>query len=193
MTLQDTRTRRVDPTTLRRWREEDPSLRVLDVRTRAEYEFGHIPGAVNIPLQQLQDVCGLVAKRPAGRIVVTCQLGPRSESAEELLRQNGCTDASVLEGGMSAWQQAGGEIEHGQPLWSLERQVRLAAGSLVVAGVLGSLRFPALRFLSGAIGGGLVFAAVTNTCGMGKLLARLPYNRRSGQDVDQAVRALTES
>lgn len=193
MTLQDTRIRRVDPTTLRRWREEDPSVRVLDVRTRAEYELGHIPGAVNIPLAQLTDVCPVVAERPVGRIVVTCQLGPRSENAEELLRQRGCTEATVLEGGMRAWQQAGGEMEQGQPLWPLERQIRLVAGSLVVTGVLGSLLYRPLRFISGGVGAGLVFSAVTNTCAMSKLLERLPYNQRSGRDIDEAVRALTRS
>lgn len=191
MTLEDTRSRSVDPTMLTQWRRDDPALRVLDVRTPGEFELAHIPGAVNIPLAQLRQVCPDVARRPSGRIVAICQTGPRAEQAERLLRENGCAQASVLEGGMSAWQASGGDVERGRPLWSLERQVRLAAGSLVVTGILGSLRYPALRFFSGAIGGGLVFAAVSNTCAMGNVLSRLPYNQRSRQDVDQAVAALT--
>ncbi|WCO68777.1 DUF2892 domain-containing protein [Iamia majanohamensis] len=76
--------------------------------------------------------------------------------------------------------------------WDLERQVRLAAGSLVLAGIVGSLRYPRLRFLSGAVGAGLTFAAVSDTCAMGSLLSRLPYNRTAPScDVDRVVAELT--
>lgn len=76
-------------------------------------------------------------------------------------------------------------------MWSIERQVRLVAGSLVAGGVLASLRFPKARFLSGAVGGGLVFAAVSNTCTMGVLLGKLPFNRANAGDLDAALAALT--
>lgn len=135
MTLEDTRTLSVDVATLRRWRDSSEHVEVLDVRTPAEYEAGHIPGSVNIPWAQLPPVCEDVAG----------------------LAQR------------------------------LERQVRLVAGSLVVGGVLGSVRYPPTRFFSGAVGGGLVFAAVTNTCAMANVLSRLPYNRRSQRDIRAAV------
>ncbi len=191
MTLVDTPAGSVDASTVATWRREDPSLRILDVRTPGEFELGHIPGAVNIPLAQLKHVCADVARNVSGPLVVTCQTGPRSREAEQLLQDHGCAKATLLNGGLNAWQAVGGDIETGRPLWSLERQVRLAAGSLVAAGVLTSLKFPAARFLSGAVGGGLVFAAVSNTCALGNVLGRLPYNQRSRQDVDDAVRALT--
>lgn len=191
MTLHDTLPRSVDVATLRDWLSTDPSLRVLDVRTVAEFEPSHIPGALNIPLSQLGEICADVAQRPAGRIVVTCQAGPRSQQAESLLREQGCAQATVLDGGMNAWQAQGGNTEQGQPHWALERQVRLVAGSLVLGGVLGSLRYPSLRFFAGAIGGGLVFAAVSNSCAMGNALSRLPYNQRSSQAIRQAVDSLT--
>jgi hypothetical protein len=82
----------------------------------------------------------------------------------------------LLEVGMQAWQAVGGEVNVGKPRWALERQVRLVAGSIVLASILASLRVPKARFLAGAIGGGLTFAALSNTCAMGSLLMKLPYN-----------------
>lgn len=191
MTITDTRPGPLDVSTLRDWLSGDSPAQVLDVRTAAEFEVGHIPGSVNIPLSQLPRVCGDLSSRGAGRIAVMCQSGVRSQQAEELLRRNGCTQARVVDGGLNAWQAMGGDIEQGRPLWPLERQVRLVAGSLVLLGVVGSLRYPRMKLLSGAVGGGLAFAAASNTCAMGNVLARLPYNQRSKQDVDAAVAQLT--
>ncbi len=191
MTIADTQPRRLDIKTLREWLADDAPAQVLDVRTAAEFEVGHVPGSVNIPLSQLPRVCQDLAGGGRGRIAVMCQSGVRSEKAEELLRENGCSDARVVDGGLNAWQSMGGDIEQGRPLWALERQVRLVAGSLVLLGVVGSMRYPRMKLLSGAIGGGLAFAAASNTCAMGNVLARLPYNQRSRQDVDEAVARLT--
>ncbi len=193
MTTEATATRGwIDATTLRRWREEDDPLRLLDVRTAAEFENAHIPGAVNIPLDQLKSRCGEIRSGLEGaRLVVLCQSGPRSQQASTLLAKHGCSEAVVLKGGVNAWAGAEGELEEGQPKWAMERQVRLAAGLIVLVGILGSLRLPKLRFLSGAVGGGLTFAAVTNTCAMSRVLGLLPYNRGSRSDVDRAVAELT--
>jgi rhodanese-related sulfurtransferase len=191
MTSADTLPRRLDVSTLREWLSGDAPAQVLDVRTAAEFEVGHVPGSVNIPLSQLPRVCQDLAGSGRSRIAVMCQSGVRSEKAKELLRENGCAAARVVDGGLNAWQAMGGEIEQGRPLWALERQVRLVAGSLVLLGVVGSKRYPKMKLLTGAIGGGLAFAAASNTCAMGNVLARLPYNQRSRRDVDDAVARLT--
>ncbi len=96
----------------------------------------------------------------------------------------------VLDGGMTAWQGTGFEVNRGVQRWDLERQVRLAAGSVVLASVLASVVAPKLKWLAGVAGGGLVFAAVSNSCAMGRLLARLPYNRGPSFDVDTVASQL---
>jgi len=176
---------------LKQWRGTDPSIRLLDVRTTAEFEAGHIPGAVNIPLPQLAGVCEPIRDGLHGRLVMICQGGPRARQAHQMLQEHGCRQAAVLEGGMNSWTSAGGDVQHGRPRWMLERQVRLVAGSLVVTGILGSLINPRARLLSAAIGAGLVFSAVTDSCAMGNVLSRLPYNKGSRHDIDQAVAVLT--
>ncbi len=98
----------------------------------------------------------------------------------------------VLDGGVNAWTAVGGDVVRGQAKWALERQVRLVAGSIVLAGVLASTRVPAAKWAAGFVGGGLTFAALSNTCAMGNLLGRLPYNR-SDSDVAGTVAALVRN
>ena len=90
----------------------------------------------------------------------------------------GFTNLVNVDGGTSAWQSAGLPVVEGKKVMSLERQVRIAAGSLVVIGVIvGQFVHPGGFALSAFIGAGLVFSAVTNTCGMGMLIAKMPWNR----------------
>jgi hypothetical protein len=98
------------------------------------------------------------------------------------------TDVAVLTGGMNAWMAADAPVERsGKARWALDRQVRLVAGGIVLAAVLASIWFPALRYIAGFIGAGLFFSAVTNFCLMAILLSRLPYNRGPAVDVDAAI------
>jgi rhodanese-related sulfurtransferase len=166
-----------------------PGIAVLDVRTPGEFETAHIPGSVNVPLDQLDRHAERLASADI-QIAVVCQSGGRAEKAHQQLKGAGATRTAVLTGGMGAWAESGGPTEDGRPRWAMDRQVRLAAGSLVLAGILTSLRWPKARFLSGAIGGGLVFSAVSNTCGMAAVLAKLPYNRSSEEATDRAVSSL---
>ena len=109
-----------------------------------------------------------------------------------MLRAAGHDGVQVLAGGLAAWEQAGLPVERGRPRWSMERQVRGVAGGLVLAGALGGLfGWRPLGALSAAIGGGLLFSALTNTCGMAKVLARLPYNQDAQTDVAATIAALT--
>lgn len=178
---------------LRRLLADEIDVRLLDVRTPGEFAGGHIAGATNIPLDQVRSVAGELASAKGNTLVLICQAGSRANSARDILNGAGCANVSVLAGGMTAWSSAGGQVESRSGRWTLERQVRLAAGSMVFLGIAVSVAWPAARYFSGAVGGGLVFAAVTNTCAMGLLLGKLPYNRGRSCDIRAAVGGLTRS
>jgi rhodanese-related sulfurtransferase len=168
----------------------DPTL--IDVRTPAEFEAGHIPGAVNVPLDELKgsidDLCRVLSDHD---VVLVCRSGARAGQAQEVLQSAGLSSPTVLSGGIVDWERTGGDLNRGRQAWELERQVRLAAGSLVVAGILGSTVAPKAKWLSGFVGGGLVFAAVSNTCAMGMALAKMPWNRRGARATGSALDQLT--
>ena len=170
----------------------DPTL--IDVRTPAEFEAGHIPGAVNVPLDELKGSLGdLRAVLQDHDVVLVCRSGQRAGQAQEALRGVGLGHSKVLTGGLVGWEATGGDVNRGRQAWELERQVRLAAGSLVAAGILASRVAPRAKWLSGAVGGGLVVAALSNTCVMGMALARMPWNRRGARPTGSALDQLTRT
>jgi rhodanese-related sulfurtransferase len=159
---------------------EDLGWQYIDVRSATEFAAGHIPGAVNIPMEEIESRLGdLRSNRPT---VLVCQAGMRAEIARSLLAGR-VEELSVLTGGTDAGVEAGLPlVASTQTRWALERQVRLGAGLLVLSGViLGFLVNPAWYWLAGFVGGGLVFAGTTNYCAMGHLLALLPWNRRGSR------------
>jgi len=155
-------------------------LTVIDVRSPAEYAGGHVEGALNVPLERLAEAVPALRDAAARNgLAVVCATGGRSAQAVAQLTAAG-VPASDVPGGTSAWQAAGhpmGRVEGARQVWAMDRQVRLTAGSLVLTGLIAGRRFPRARLLSGAIAGGLVFSAVSNTCAMAKALGKLPYNR----------------
>jgi len=155
------------------------SIRLIDVRTPAEYEAVHIEGAKLMPLDRLDPAN---ARANANDLcVIVCHSGKRASQACEKLSAAGCSNLAVLEGGIAAWEQAGLPVKRGRQTLSLERQVRTAAGLLVLTGVaLGAWVHPAFYGLSAFVGAGLTFAGLTDWCGMGLLLAKMPWNQRSG-------------
>ncbi|MFJ3508708.1 rhodanese-like domain-containing protein [Streptomyces luteogriseus] len=168
-------------------------LIVIDVRTPGEYALGHVPGAHNIPLDHLDAALpSLSAAAERGELLVVCASGARSATACERLADEGIA-AATLSGGTTAWTQLGHDTHRPagtRSPWAMERQVRLAAGSLVLAGLVAGRRWGAARVLSASVAGGLVFSAVTNTCGMARILARLPYNQPDAADLDATLAAL---
>jgi rhodanese-related sulfurtransferase len=169
----------------------EPTTLVLDVRSPGEFETSHIDGAVNIPVDRLDPHLREIVARSGGTMLLVCQSGGRAEQAATKLSREGRSDLVLLDGGMNAWQQAGAPVRRGDvQRWALERQVRLVAGGIVFASVLASLWVPGLQWVAGAIGLGLFVAAVTNTCLMGMMLSKLPYNRGPACDIDEALTRL---
>lgn len=183
--------RRIDAVTLERLLAEDADVRVLDVRTPAEFESAHIPGAYNVPLDTLGEHAAELERHLSEPVMLVCKSGSRANQACEKLAATGMANLHILDGGMQSWDDGRRPVRRGRQRWDLERQVRLVAGSLVLAGIAGSVFVPSLKYVSGFVGAGLAFAAVTNTCAMGMALSKLPYNREAGCDVEGVVRDLT--
>jgi rhodanese-related sulfurtransferase len=147
----------------------------VDVRSPSEFASGHIPSAVNIPMDQIE--ARLDDLRPDPAILLICQMGKRARMTASLLEP--CRpEITVLEGGTNAWIEAGLPIvANVKTRWSLERQVRLAAGALALIGaVLGFFVNLHWIFLSAFIGLGLMFAGLTDICPMAEVLGKLPWN-----------------
>ena len=159
----------------------DNHVELIDVRTPAEYREVHVEFARNVPLEELQPAALMesLSDAPNNPLYIVCQQGGRGQQACQALLKAGFTRAVNIEGGTAACVEAGLPLVRGKKTIALERQVRIAAGSLVLLGVLLAwFVHPAFIVLSAFVGAGLVFAGTTNTCGMGMLLARMPWNQR---------------
>lgn len=157
--------------------EAGGECQVIDVREYSEFNSERIADAQLMPLSNFEKHAAEIDHSKP--VYLMCRSGNRAKQAAEKLSAKGFTDIHVIEGGMAAWAGAALPVVKGESkVWSLERQVRFAAGSLVVTGVvLGFVVSPYLFILSGFVGAGLVFAAVTDTCAMAMVLARMPWNK----------------
>ncbi|MBL6279597.1 rhodanese-like domain-containing protein [Micromonospora fiedleri] len=180
----------VDVATARALIANNPDTLIVDVRTPGEYDSAHVPGSINLPLDQVDAHLGRIVEDAGGRMLLICQSGARATQACTKLANAGLPAATVVTGGMNAWITAGGPVERGRERWSLERQVRLVAGAIVLLSIVISIWVPAARFVAGFIGAGLTFAALSNTCAMGMMLTKLPYNRGATCDVDASLARL---
>jgi len=171
---------------------DEPALRILDVRTPGEFESAHIRGAYNVPLDSLAEHVREIGTVTEATVVLVCQSGQRARKADDALRAVGMSNLHILDGGMNAWVAAGLDVVRGRKRMSIERQVRTVAGALAATGgILALLVNPLFAAIPAAVGSGLVFAGLTDTCAMGMMLSRLPYNRSASCDPTAVVRALT--
>jgi rhodanese-related sulfurtransferase len=167
--------------------------RVLDVRTPGEFETAHIAGAYNVPLDLLREHRDDIINHLDEDVVLVCRSGQRATQAEETLRSAGLNNVHILDGGITAWEARGFAVNRGAQRWDLERQVRLVAGAIAMTSITGSVAVPKLKWVAAAIGGGLTFASLTNTCAMGMALSKLPYNRGATCDAQTVVAQLVGS
>ena len=169
----------IRPADLAQLRQGGKRVELIDVRTPAEFREVHIDFARNVPLERLDPRALTEELRGVeGPVYVVGHSGGRGKQACERLAAAGLIEVVNVEGGTTAWVAAGLPVARGKKTISLERQVRIAAGSLVLIGVLLAIFVhPYLIGLSAFVGAGLVFAGITDTCGMGMLLARMPWNQ----------------
>ena len=182
----------IDSTQLRQLMQDDPHLRILDVRTGGEFETVHIPGSYNVPLDTLREHVRDLAdvEHP---VVLVCQSGGRASQAHETLARAGKSTLHILEGGMSAWQSSGGDVLHStSDRWAMDRQVRLAAGAITLLAIVISWFVPKTKWIAGGVGAGLTYSALTNTCAMAAILGKLPYNRGKACDIAGVLDGLNQ-
>jgi len=170
----------ISPQELSQLRQNGNPLDLIDVRTPVEFREVHVEFARNVPLDRLNPQT-IQAERNGSveqPLYVICRSGSRGKQACEKLIAAGIANVVNVEGGTMACEAAGLPLVRGQKTISLERQVRIAAGTLVLIGsALGFWVHPYFIGLAAFVGAGLTFAGVTDTCGMGMLLARMPWNQ----------------
>lgn len=170
----------ITPQELWALRNQGKKIELIDVRTPVEFREAHVEFAQNIPLDRL-DPQRFLQERGSNKdepLYLICQSGFRGQRACALFEKIGFVNVINVEGGTQNCEKAGLPVVRGKKAISLERQVRIAAGSLVFLGGLLSLFVSEwFAILPALVGCGLIFAGITNTCGMGMLLARMPWNQ----------------
>ena len=161
-------------------------FKLIDVRTPAEFGEVHVTSARNLPLDRLDPAAVAAEAGSEGPIYFICKSGGRSGKACEKLIASGFSDVISVDGGTTACEAAGLPVVRGRKAMSLERQVRIAAGAIVFGGVMlaafadNDMLEKIGLGIAGFVGAGLVFAGITDTCGMAMLIARMPWNQVSG-------------
>jgi rhodanese-related sulfurtransferase len=168
----------ITPQELSERKQRGESINLIDVRTSVEYREVHAQFARNVPLDQLNPTDVLAGHDTEEPLYVICRSGSRASKAAEAIVAAGFHNVVNVEGGTQAWDAAGLPVVRGQKAVSLERQVRIVAGLLVLTGaLLGYFVNVNFLWLSAFVGAGLTFAGITDTCGMGMMLAKMPWNQ----------------
>jgi rhodanese-related sulfurtransferase len=175
--------RSIDVRELARMQQES-CIDLIDVRTPVEFRQLHAVGATNIPIDVLglENIRGARSGRSDDPLYVICASGQRSRRSIQKLTKLGIDNVVNVDGGTSAWEQAGLPVIRGQRTLALPQQMQIAAGTMVTTGfVLGMGVHPAFNLLSVAVGLGLIFAGLTGYCPLSSLIARMPWNQCESQ------------
>ena len=172
-------------------RNEGKPVDLIDVRTPVEFREVHAEGARSVPLDRLDPPAAMRGRngKRSEPVYVLCRTGSRAKQACDMFVTAGFSNVILVEGGTLAWEEAGGPVVRGKKAISLERQVRIAAGSLVLLGAVLALTVDLwFVLLSAFVGAGLLFSGISDTCGMGMLLARMPWNQVRNDELTSCSR-----
>ena len=162
-------------------KQTNEAVELIDVRTPVEFREVHAVGARNIPLDTINPQ-QIISQRNGNSdqpLYLICKSGSRSAKAAEKFISAGIENVISVQGGTSAWDQAGLPVRRGKKAISLERQVRIVAGMITLLGSIAAIATGNVYFagIPAFIGAGLTFAGITDTCGMGMVLAKMPWNQ----------------
>lgn len=176
------------------WLASPDAPTVIDVRTPAEFAGTHITGALNVPLDLIEQHAVDIAEHLDGEVLLVCRTDRRASEAARLLAPTIGGRGHVLSCGMAQWEQEGYAVERGVGgPWAMERQVRATAGALVLTSILASTAASRAKWLAGGIGAGLLWSGVSDTCGMAAVLGRMPWNQHvDNPTVSSVTRSLKE-
>lgn len=161
--------------------QKDPEIKLIDVRTSGEYGSEHIQGSKNLPLGS-KELSSFIESNKNSKVYIICQSGKRASMACENLSKLS-ENLVLVEGGVNAWKEKQFEISKGKGVISIERQVRIICGFLILSGIILSQSInPSFIFLSAFVGIGLAFSGITDTCAMGILLTKMPWNNNLKAD-----------
>ncbi len=151
---------------------------LIDVREPGEFQTESVEGSINIPLSSFGATYSKL--KSSETTYVLCQVGARAASAAAHLAQKGFPSVIVVSGGINAWKHEDLPTMRGaRHIWPMERQVRFAAGLLILTGIGLSFINPWFLGISAFVGCGLVFSGLTGWCGMALILAHFPWNKNS--------------
>ncbi|MEZ6056173.1 MAG: rhodanese-like domain-containing protein [Planctomycetaceae bacterium] len=156
---------------------------LIDVRTPLEFQEVCAAHARNVPLDQLDPHAIMQGRNGSADkpLYIICKSGSRGAKAQQKFIDAGFTNVINVDGGTEAWVKAGLPVRRGKKVMSLERQVRIAAGFLVFVGsVLAHFVHPYFLGIPAFVGAGLMFAGITDSCAMGLLIAKMPWNKCQG-------------
>jgi len=167
---------KIDPKTTQKWMQEGKAV-LIDVREPDEYIKEHVPEAHLVPLSGFNPED--FPKEHDKVAVFHCLSGGRTEASAAQILRTGFREVYQLEGGINGWRAAGLPVnENAKAPISIMRQVQIAAGSLILLGmVLAVLVNPWFAALSAFVGAGLTQAGITGNCAMASVLKHMPWNR----------------
>ena len=156
---------------------KNPKIKLLDIRSVLEFNQVHIKDSINIAIDTLSFRIKELSK-PGQGYIIFCRTGNRSLIAADMLLQAGIHNIKIMEGGITRWQKDKMPVIRGKVCVSLERQIRIIAGSLFLFGIIMSwFVHQAFIGISIFISCGLIYSGITDNCLMGMLLMKLPYNK----------------
>jgi len=157
---------------------EKEEISVIDVRTPGEYKSIHIEGAVNYPLDQIKLSVMDEHFKDGETVFVICSSGNRSTMACKKLAQINKIKVVNIKGGTQAWHEKGYPVIEGRGSIAIDRQVQIVSGSVIfISALLGLIIHKNYLYITLFVGGGLIFAGVSNTCYLTRILGLMPWNR----------------
>ncbi|MBO3142626.1 rhodanese-like domain-containing protein [Dermatophilus congolensis] len=170
------------------WIHSPDAPTLLDVRTPAEFASTHIARSINAPIDLIEKDAARIGAAIPNDVLLICRTDNRAHAAAKALAPTMGGKIHVLVGGMTQWEKEHRPVENGKGgPWAMDRQVRTVAGVLALSSIAASTIAPKAKWLAGGIGAGLLYAGLSDTCAMAKLLDKMPWNQVNNTPTTETI------